>query len=137
MKDKAEEKYIDITNSAKDNTIVYVETKTSANDADVQVKDAPVTYKLDYNGKKFSFNSPNENEQYKFEQGKLVIDRNSSINMKIELPVPVASVGIGTSNGKNIDSFTLSHRIGKSNVGVWFTHSPDDNVGGLNYTIYK
>lgn len=66
--------------------------KTSANDADVEMSDAPQQVSVMVNGKKTNFNTV-AGETQKFEKGKLVVDRTSSIQFDIKAPEQPAIEG--------------------------------------------
>ncbi len=69
----------------KGRTEIQYVPKTSANDADVEMSDAPQQVSVMVNGKTTKFNTV-EGETQKFDKGKLVVDRTSSIQFDIKAP---------------------------------------------------
>lgn len=104
--------------------------KTSA---DV-VLDDKSTYKLSYNGKPFEF-KPDIKENYKFEKGQLVVDKTSTYNVNVSVPVVAGGIGIGrTTDGQN--AATFDYRIGKTPFNIWL-YRGGETAYGIKYEWYK
>lgn len=110
--------------------VVTSNPKTSA---DVVV-DEKNTYKLSYNGKPYEF-KPDIKENYKFENGQLVIDKTSAYNVNVSVPVPAVGVGIGrTLEGKT--AVTIDYRFGKTPFNAWMYHG-GETAYGIKLIWYK
>ena len=112
-----------------------IKQKETKDSADVVVKDDKPTYLLDYNGKKFQWVAPVE-ENYKFENGQMYLYRQSQMNLNVEVPQPQWSIGIGESL-KGGEAIKGDIRIGRIPFNIWGYASQSDPAVGIAFTQYN
>jgi hypothetical protein len=110
---------VDIENSNQ--TEVAYKPKTSKADNDIELTDSK-DIKIKYNGKQLTI--PNKvNEQYKFENGKLIIDRQEQYALDLTANI----------DGLVEDRAKLYSRVGKADYGVLYNSKGSDWYGGIRY----
>jgi hypothetical protein len=127
--------YVSVTPTVKETTTARIEEKQNPKtDPDVNVVDMN-KYKLRYNGKDYIL-EPNFKEDYKFQNGTMVIERNAEMTVGIEVPQPVWGVGIGYSV-KGDPAVQADARLGKTPFNVWGYASPSDQAVGIKFVQYN
>lgn len=95
--------------------------KDSAIDNDIELNDNK-DIKIQYNGRKLTI--PNKvNEQYKFENGKLIIDRQEQYALDLTANI----------DGLVEDRAKLYSRVGKADYGILYSSKGSDWYGGIRY----
>ena len=95
--------------------------KVNTLDNDIELKDSK-DIKIQYNGKKITI--PNTvQEQYKFENGKLIIDRQEQYALDLTANI----------DGLVEDRAKLYSRVGKADYGILYNSKGSDWYGGIRY----
>lgn len=105
----------------KNTTEVAYTNKTSAKDNDVEFNDNK-DIRIKYNGEQIYI--PNKvNEEYKFENGKLIVDRQEQYTLDLTANI----------DGLVEDRAKLYSRVGKADFGVLYASDGSDWYGGIRY----
>lgn len=106
---------------AKNKMEVAYSPKVNMSDNDIELKDSK-DIKIQYNGKKITI--PNTvQEQYKFENGKLIIDRQEQYALDLTANI----------DGLVEDRAKLYSRVGKADYGILYNSKGSDWYGGIRY----
>ena len=109
-------------------------TISTSNDDDV-TETNKYTYIYGVEGKQYRF-TPEVKEDYKFQNNKLVIQR--EVNQKVDVTVPQPSWGAGIGKSTNGGTAVIGTvRIPKTPINIWAYHSDRDNAAGLMFYQYK
>ena len=107
--------------------IAYVQ-KNDMNDADVQLEDNSNKVIASYNGKVYEFNTI-ENEQHKFEKGKLVVEKSSEVKIDVS---DIVNEQLSALSDK-IREDERKKQLNASKIGIGVGVTENSQMLGLKY----
>lgn len=125
--------YVPVASEQKTVSTVGVEGKKKDDPTDFEYRQK-TNYFVDINGKKYEV-APAVQEDTKLQNNKIVMTQESKLNLKVDVPQPVGSIGAGVNNRGEM-AVMADGRIWK-NMNWWVYASRTEQAGGLKVTIYK
>jgi len=125
--------YVPVATEQKTTATVGVEAKEKGDPTDFSYR-LNTDYFVEINGKKYEV-TPAVKEDTKLQNNKIVMEQDSKLNIKVDVPEPAGSFGAGVNNHGQL-AVTADGRIWK-NLHWWVYGSRTEQAGGLKVTIYK
>lgn len=125
--------YVPVAAGQKTVTAVGVEAKEKGDPTDFSYR-LHADYFVDINGKKYEV-APAVQEDTKLQNNKIVMQQDSKLNIKVDVPQPVGSLGAGVNNHGQL-AVTADGRLWK-NLSWWAYASRTEQAAGLKVTVYK
>jgi hypothetical protein len=125
--------YVPVVTEQKTTTTVAVAEKKKNDPTDLEYR-MKTNYFVDINGKKYEV-APTVKEDTKLQNNKIVVEQESQLGIKVDVPQPVGSFGAGVNNHGEM-AVMADGRIWK-NLNWWVYASRSEQAVGLKVTIYK